>query len=190
VAHFCNPRYSGGRDGEDLSLRPVLEETLARPHLQQAGQGGLHLGSQLCSYVCRQADSKVEAKTGAHTWNICKSKKGLNGSEGMIQVVECLPSNCKALSSNPSTANKSKNVISALHFTYLFFSSTGDWTQGLHLEPLHSNCLPRMAMNCNPPDLCLLSSFNYRHGPPAPSNFILKITLKDWGHGSSGRILF
>jgi hypothetical protein len=28
------------------------------------------------------------------------------GSEGMAQVVECLPSKCEALNSNPSTAKK------------------------------------------------------------------------------------
>jgi hypothetical protein len=43
-------------------------------------------------------------------------------------------------------------------------------TQGL------SNYLPRLALNRDPPDLCLLSSWDYRREPPAPGmtlNFVL-----------------
>jgi hypothetical protein len=29
--------------------------------------------------------------------------------------------------------------------------------------------LPGLALNCHPPDLCLLSSKDYRHEPPVPS---------------------
>jgi hypothetical protein len=32
------------------------------------------------------------------------------------------------------------------------------------------NFLPRMALNHNPPDLCLLSSQDYRHEPPEPDS--------------------
>jgi hypothetical protein len=35
--------------------------------------------------------------------------------------------------------------------------------------------LPRLALNCDPPDLCLLSSWNYRREPLVPgSNFVFK----------------
>jgi hypothetical protein len=30
------------------------------------------------------------------------------------------------------------------------------------------NCLPRLALNCNPPDLSLPRSLDYRHEPPVP----------------------
>jgi hypothetical protein len=55
-----------------------------------------------------------------------------------------------------------------------FFCSTRVWTQGLHLEPLHQpffgmtffkigswQLFPR-ASNSDPPDLCLLSRWDYR----------------------------
>jgi hypothetical protein len=32
-----------------------------------------------------------------------------------------------------------------------------------------ANYLLRLASNCDPPDLCLLSSWDYRHEPPASS---------------------
>jgi hypothetical protein len=55
---------------------------------------------------------------------------------------------------------------------FFFYCSTGAWTQGLHLKPLHQpftvkgffqdmvlwNYLPRLTPNHDPPDLCLLSS--------------------------------
>jgi hypothetical protein len=54
---------------------------------------------------------------------------------------------------------------------FIYFCGLGVWTQSLHLETLHqpffvkgfsrqdlSNYLPRLASNCCPPDLCLLSS--------------------------------
>jgi hypothetical protein len=67
--------------------------------------------------------------------------------------------------------------------------------QGLHLEPLHQSFLcvcvcvrvfwnrvsqkylPGLASNHNPPDLCLLSSQDYRHKPLAPSQNIFKFVL-------------
>jgi hypothetical protein len=35
------------------------------------------------------------------------------------------------------------------------------------------NCLPRLALNYDPPDLCFLSSQIYRHEPPMPSYFCI-----------------
>jgi hypothetical protein len=55
------------------------------------------------------------------------------------------------------------------------FFGTGTWTQGLHLEPLHQPFFVmgifkigsrRLASNLDPPDLCLLSSRDYRREPP------------------------
>jgi hypothetical protein len=71
---------------------------------------------------------------------------------------------------------------SPLHYmsTTSPFCGTGAWTQGLHLEPLHQpffvmvnsffweslvNYLPRLASNLDPPNLCLLSSKDYRCEP-------------------------
>jgi hypothetical protein len=61
---------------------------------------------------------------------------------------------------------------------FFFFCCTGVWTQGVHLEPLHqpfcnelllrqglTNCLPTLALTHESPDLCLLSSYDYRHEP-------------------------
>jgi hypothetical protein len=31
------------------------------------------------------------------------------------------------------------------------------------------NYLPGLALNCDPPDLCLLGSYDYRREPPPPS---------------------
>jgi hypothetical protein len=71
------------------------------------------------------------------------------------------------LSLNPATSLK-KFILFWLLFS--FFYSTGAWTQGLHLEPLHQhfyvknvfqslvNYLPGLALNLDPTDLCLLSS--------------------------------
>jgi hypothetical protein len=66
-------------------------------------------------------------------------------------------------------------------FLFFFFCSTGAWTQGLHLEPLHQpflwwifsrqgleNYLPRLAVNLDPLDLCLLSSQDYGCKPLMP----------------------
>jgi hypothetical protein len=35
VAHTCNPSYSGGRDQEDLSLKPVKANSSERPYLEK-----------------------------------------------------------------------------------------------------------------------------------------------------------
>jgi hypothetical protein len=40
------------------------------------------------------------------------------------------------------------------------------------------NYLPRVALNRDPPDLCLLSSWDYRHEPPAPSTCFFLTTSK------------
>jgi hypothetical protein len=81
------------------------------------------------------------------------------------------------------------------HFYFLltfFFFSTGVWTQGLHLEPLHTspvlwwvfsswgvlmNYLPGLAPNLDPPDLCLLSGQDYRCKPLVPGCFLLTFNL-------------
>jgi hypothetical protein len=35
VAHTCNPSYSGGRDKEDQSSKPVLGKYFARPYFEK-----------------------------------------------------------------------------------------------------------------------------------------------------------
>jgi hypothetical protein len=40
------------------------------------------------------------------------------------------------------------------------------------------NYLPGLALNCNAPDLCLLSSYGYRREPPAPGFKV--IVLKEF----------
>jgi hypothetical protein len=80
-------------------------------------------------------------------------------------------------------------------WTFFFFGGggTGVWTQVLtfasqmlyHLRHSAShflswvflrqglvNYLPRLALNCDPPDLCLLSRYDYRYEPPAPSLYV------------------
>jgi hypothetical protein len=34
------------------------------------------------------------------------------------------------------------------------------------------NYLPGLALNCDPPDLCFLSSYDYRHKPPVPGSLL------------------
>jgi hypothetical protein len=38
VAHACNPRYSGGRDQEDHSLKPAWENSPQYPTQNRAGK--------------------------------------------------------------------------------------------------------------------------------------------------------
>jgi hypothetical protein len=75
----CNPRYSGGRDGEDHSWRPAQAKKLMRPHLNH---GGTYLSSQLCretqigglqsgqTWQGRKGDliSKMTKQTGVGMW--------------------------------------------------------------------------------------------------------------------------
>jgi hypothetical protein len=35
VAHACNPTYSGGRDQEDLGLKPAQANSSSRPYLEK-----------------------------------------------------------------------------------------------------------------------------------------------------------
>jgi hypothetical protein len=69
----------------------------------------------------------------------------------------------------PKTIDKGFIVLFYIHIQHTsFFCGTGDCTQGLHLESLHHEgffqdrvsqtiCLG-LALNHNPPELCLLSS--------------------------------
>jgi hypothetical protein len=43
--------------------------------------------------------------------------------------------------------------------------------------------LPGLALNCNPPDLCLLSSWDYSHEPPAPFQFFCFEVVLLWAGG-------
>jgi hypothetical protein len=49
VAHACNPSYSGGRDQEDLGLKPAqgkkLPENLSRKTIFKNRAGGVALSS-------------------------------------------------------------------------------------------------------------------------------------------------
>jgi hypothetical protein len=70
-------------------------------------------------------------------------------------------------------------------------------SEGLYLEPLHQpffvmdffeigslELFPRLASNHDPPDLCLLSSQDYKHKllTPSPSSFFYKDTSHiGWG---------
>jgi hypothetical protein len=79
VTHACNPNYSGGRDQEDHGLKPA--------------PGGVTqgVGPEYKPKTCQK-----------------KKKKKKNNSyfqSGSIAQV-CLPSKCKALSSNSSTTKK------------------------------------------------------------------------------------
>jgi hypothetical protein len=70
------------------------------------------------------------------------------------------------------------------------FCGTGVWTQSLHLRPLHQpifvmnfffkygllNYLPRLASSCDPPDLWLLNSWDYRREPQHPALMYLLIS--------------
>jgi hypothetical protein len=35
VAHACNPSYSGGRDQEDVGLKPLGKQFIMRPYLKK-----------------------------------------------------------------------------------------------------------------------------------------------------------
>jgi hypothetical protein len=42
----------------------------------------------------------------------------------------------------------------------------------------HKNIFRGLASNHDPPDLCLLSSWDYRYEPPVPGHTVLKIELE------------
>jgi hypothetical protein len=47
VAHVCNPSYSGGRDQEDLGLKPaqqIIQETLSQKNPSQKRAGRVAQG--------------------------------------------------------------------------------------------------------------------------------------------------
>jgi hypothetical protein len=48
VAHACNPRYSGGRDWEDLSSRPAQAKRSWDPYHNRSVDIVVHLLPQLC----------------------------------------------------------------------------------------------------------------------------------------------
>jgi hypothetical protein len=87
----------------------------------KAGHGGTHLSSQLCGNHKQEDCSPVwPMHKTRHYLKNNQSKKGWGVTE------ECLPSKCKALSSNPSTAKK--NVVD-------------EWTVEVLLNEL---CLPEL----------------------------------------------
>jgi hypothetical protein len=86
-------------------------------------------------------------------------------------------------------------------YEYFFFFGTGVWTQGLHLEPFIStpfivlrffqgkflrNYLPGLTLSLYPPDLCPVSSWNYRCESLTPGtvsvNFTTVGTSFSWSH--------
>jgi hypothetical protein len=83
-------------------------------------------------------------------------------------------------------------VLKLLFHNFFFFCGTGVWTQGLPLETFHQpffvifffqnrvlwTILPRLPSNCDPPDLCLLSSWDYRHESLAPGPIPLLMTIQ------------
>jgi hypothetical protein len=103
LAHAYNPIFSGGGDWEDCSLRLTLEQKVCEAP------------SQLISWVWWYVplfpviwEVEIEGTLSRSAWaktkdsirKITKQKR----TGGMIQVVECMPSKCEALSSNPHTA--------------------------------------------------------------------------------------
>jgi hypothetical protein len=85
------------------------------------------------------------------------------------------PKNNDYRSQKAGTGSRISMAVLLIQYVLLVlfcFCGTGAWTQGLHHEPLYhpsfcegffwhrvsQNCLPRLASNHNPPDLCLLSS--------------------------------
>jgi hypothetical protein len=61
---------------------------------------------------------------------------------------------------------------------YTLSHSTSLFCEGYFLRQGLKNYLPGLALNLDPPDLCLLSSWDYRREPPAPSStFPLNFSL-------------
>jgi hypothetical protein len=85
--------------------------------------------------------------------------------------------------------NKWKHTECILLCVWVFFGGTGVWTQGFmfrcsklepHIQSIllwlfwrwgFRNYLPGLASSLDPPDLSLLSSYDYRREPPGPGFF-------------------
>jgi hypothetical protein len=129
VAHACNARYLGVRDHEDCNLRLAWTKRLwdsiliykpdmmaVIPRIQE------NMGRRIMFW------GQPREKTWDTTWKIFKIKR----DDGVAQVVEHLPTQCEALSSNARTAKKSgpSSLQMILKIIIIIFGA-GDWTQGL-----------------------------------------------------------
>jgi hypothetical protein len=94
MANTCNPSNSGGRDQEDHASKPTWGQNSRDPSQRRAGGGAQGAGPEL--------------KPQYRGWGGGRRRKRRTGA--VAQAGECLPSKCKALSSNSVTPKKKKRI--------------------------------------------------------------------------------
>jgi hypothetical protein len=101
VAHTCKPSYSWSWNWEGHSSRPAQATSSWDPSQQKAGYNGICACHPSYSGSINTRGVPARAKSKTHLKNN-QSKNGWT----LGSSVECLPSECEALSSNSSTTKK------------------------------------------------------------------------------------
>jgi hypothetical protein len=93
----ANPRYFGDRDWEDHDWRPNQAKNVHKTssHLIKAGCGGVHLSSELYGKGKEEDSNPGQPRLKCET--LIKNYLRQKGLGGVAQVMEYLPSKCKAL---------------------------------------------------------------------------------------------
>jgi hypothetical protein len=184
VAHACNPSYSVCRDQEDCSLKPAEASNLQKPIMKKPfTKKGLMEWLMVLMYRPWLQVPVLPKNSFLHFSDYGEGHK-CREKEHDDQVMEWMfgDQNHGNYSIRNSVlcclTHPDVYIMHALwwvsHLSMYFFH-TGAWTQGLYLEPPHQpivcvcvrcfflrweshKLFSQLYLNCDPPDICLLSS--------------------------------